>query len=162
MPVATNRSGNRAAERGQARGRKPDARPDQWRVLPEVWCARRRTSLAGLGLTGLARSLVTRRVRTDAGVERGRAMEAPAFNDATICLGPEVRATILVEGKTTCRSRMRETPNASTSTTITRTSVRRLAAASNIGSTAEAVTSRGFRDVNFPRMLRAAGPASRT
>ena len=51
-------------------------------------------------MTGFARSLVTRRVRTEAGVDRGRATEAPAFSEATICFGPEVRATIFIDGNT--------------------------------------------------------------
>ena len=119
---------------------------------------RGRARFVVFGLAGFASSLVITRVRTEAGVDRGRAIEAPAFSEAAICFGPEVRATIFIEGNTACRSRMRETPNASTSTTITRTSVRRLAAASNVGSMPEAVMSLGFRVGNFP-LMRASGRA---
>ena len=56
--------------------------------------------LGGSHLIGFASSLVIRRPSIEAGVERGKAIAAPAFSDAAICFGPEVRATIFIDGKT--------------------------------------------------------------
>src|SRR4051812_27345205 len=91
------------------------------------------------------------------GVERGRTIVAPARNAAAIVFGPAARPMILTDGKTAWRSRTVARPSSSTSTTITRTSRFRFAAASNAGSAP--LTTVGFRLPRLPLTPVAAVPA---